>query len=402
MSDTIKRITIEGFRSIRKLEDFELRPLNVLIGANGAGKSNFVEFFRLLRAMIDQNLQKAVSIGGGADAWLHLGPKVTRCIAGRLYFGNNGYEITLVPTLDNRLIFAQEATVYDDDSRRIHSRRVLGSGHAEAEIANRKEDPGVFGARHGVPHYVYEAVSSWIVYHFHDTSPEAGVRRQGAINDNEYLRPNAENLAAFLYRLQQTYPAYYVKIRDVLRLAAPFFDDFKLRPVADKPELIQLEWLQKGSDYPFRPSQLSDGTLRFICLATALLQPSPPATMLFDEPELGAHPYALTLLANLFQQAAKRTSQQVIVSTQSAQLVNEFEPEDVIVVERTQGESVFRRLDSEKLSGWLGDYTLGELWQKNVFGGGPRNEAIPLPSDGDGNPPGLPEAQAKGSGDERP
>jgi predicted ATPase len=402
MSDTIKRLTIEGFKSIRKLEDFELRPLNVLIGANGAGKSNFVEFFRLLRAMIDQNLQKAVSIGGGADAWLYLGPKITRQIAGKLYFGNNGYEFTLVPTADNRLIFGEEVTVFDNNWRAIHSRRKLGSGHSEAEITSRKDDPGKFGAAHGVPYYVYEAVSRWIVYHFHDTSPEAGVRRQGAINDNEYLRPNAENLAAFLHRLQQTYPAYYARIRDVVRLAAPFFHDFKLRPVSDKPELIQLEWLQKDSDYPFRPSQLSDGTLRFICLATALLQPSPPATMLFDEPELGAHPFALTLLANLFQQAAKDTVHQVIVSTQSAQLVNEFEPEDVIVVERTQGESVFRRLESAKLSGWLEDYTLGELWQKNVFGGGPRNEAMPLPSDGDGNPPPLPEAEAKSSGDERP
>jgi len=124
--------------------------------------------------------------------------------------------------------------------------------------------------------------------------------------------------------------------------------------------------------------------------------------MLFDEPELGAHPYALTLLANLFQQAAKDTFRQVIVSTQSAQLVNEFEPEDIIVVERTQGESIFGRLESAKLSGWLEDYTLGELWQKNVFGGGPRNEAMPLPPGGDGNPPPLPEAEAKSSGDERP
>jgi len=166
--------------------------------------------------------------------------------------------------------------------------------------------------------------------------------------------------------------------------------------------LIQLEWLQKDSDYPFRPSQLSDGTLRFICLATALLQPRPPATMLFDEPELGAHPFALTLLANLFQQAAKHPSQQVIVSTQSAQLVNEFEPEDVIVVERTQGESVFRRLESAKLSGWLEDYTLGELWQKNVFGGGPRNEAMPIMPDDEGNSPAVPEAKGMNTGDERP
>jgi predicted ATPase len=239
-------------------------------------------------------------------------------------------------------------------------------------------------ARHGVPHYVFDAVSSWVVYHFHDTSATAGVRRQGPVNDNVSLRPNADNLAAYLYSLQSTHPAIYGKIRDIVRLAAPFFDDFKLRPVATNPELIQLEWSQKDSDYLFRPSQLSDGTLRFICLATALLQPSLPATVLFDEPELGLHPYALTLLANLFQQAARSSwdyiSKQVIVSTQSAPLLNEFVPEDVIVVERSQGQSTFRRLESAHLSEWLQEYTLGELWQKNVLGGRPQNENAPEPA----------------------
>ncbi|MGO8731924.1 MAG: AAA family ATPase [Terriglobia bacterium] len=398
MSDTIERLTIEGFKSIRKLENFELRPLNVLIGANGAGKSNFVAFFRFLREIIDQRLQQTVATEGGADAQLYLGPKVTLRVRGRFAFGANSYEFELAPTNDNRLIFAREIVSF---TGQFHSWQPLGSGHLEAKLKERKDDPGKTGW-HGVPWHVYEAVSGWVVYHFHDTSPESGVRRQRAINDNEYLRPDAGNLAAFLYRIQQTNPTHYEKIRGVVRLAAPFFDDFKLRPVADKPELIQLEWLQKGSDYPFRPSQLSDGTLRFICLATALLQPLPPATMLFDEPELGAHPYALTLLANLFRQATKDTFRQVIVSTQSAQLVNEFEPEDVIVVERTQGESVFRRLESAKLSGWLEDYTLGELWQKNVLGGGPRNEAMPLPPESDGNPPPLPEPEAKSTGDGRP
>ena len=398
MSETIKRLTIEGFKSIRKLEDFELRPLNVLIGANGAGKSNFVEFFRVLRELIDQKLQLAIATAGGADVCLYLGRRLTKQFVARLYFGHNGYEFALVPTEDNRLIFAHESPIFFGQFGRIPA--PFGSGHAEAKLRDRRDDPGKGGARYGVPHYVYEAVSSCIVYHFHDTSNVAGVRLQKPINDNEFLRPDAENLAAFLYRIQQAYPDSYARIRDVVRLAASFFDDFKLRPVADKPELIQLEWLQKGSDYPFRPSQLSDGTLRFICLAAALLQPSPPATMVFDEPELGLHPYALTLLANLFQVAAQQNVQ-VIVSTQSAQLLNEFDPEDVIVVERTQGESVFRRLDSNQLSGWLEDYTLGELWQKNVLGGGPRNEAIPLPSDGDGEPSGAPQREESSAGDKR-
>jgi predicted ATPase len=322
---------------------------------------------------------------------------VTGQIAAKLRFGNNGYEFILVPTSDNRLIFNEETTRYFGS---FAYRKPLGSGHPEANLKDRKDDPGKSGAAHGVPYYVYDAVSSWVVYHFHDTSATAGIRRQGSINVNEFLRPTAENLAAFLYRVSQTNPDNYANIRDVVRLAAPFFDDFKLRPIPTNPELIQLEWLQKDSDYPFRASQLSDGTLRFICLATALLQPKPPWTMLFDEPELGLHPYALTMLANLFQQAAQQY-RQVIVSTQSAQLLNEFEPEDVVVVERTQGGSVFQRLDSMQLSGWLEDYTLGELWQKNVLRGRPRNEEMPLPSEGDGDGSVAPQKEESSAGDER-
>lgn len=378
MSDTIKELTIEGFKSIRELKDFELRSLNVLIGANGAGKSNFVGFFHLLRELIDQRLQLAIAKAGGADACLYLGPKVTKQLVAKLYFGNNGYEFNLVPTAGNRLIFAGESARFRGQLTDDYGES-LGSGHDEAKLKDHKDDRGNWGARHGVPHYVYNAISSWVLYHFHDTSETAGVRRQGPINDNEFLRTNAENLAAFLYRIRQTNLTNYEQIREVVRLAAPFFDDFKLRPVPTTPELIQLEWQQKDSDYPFLASQLSDGTLRFICMATALFQPSLPPTVFFDEPELGLHPYALTLLANLFQQAAGQYGKQVIVSTQSAPLLNEFAPEDVIVVERTQGQSTFHRLQSADLSEWLKEYTLGELWQKNVLGGRPHSEEVPQP-----------------------
>jgi len=119
-------------------------------------------------------------------------------------------------------------------------------------------------------------------------------------------------------------------------------------------------------------------------MATALLQPNRPATVLFDEPELGLHPYALTLLGNLFKQTTKRSgldlvTNQVIISTQSAPLLNEFAPEDIVVVERSNGASTFRRLESALLSEWLEDYTLGELWQKNVLGGRPHEDHLAKP-----------------------
>jgi predicted ATPase len=262
------------------------------------------------------------------------------------------YEFALEPTPDNRLIF---------------------SGASAGDPAFRGLD-GLLGPR--MAPGLRDVMFKWAIYHFQDTSLTANVRRQRPINHDEVLHEDAGNLAALLCRIRTTDPRAYSEIRDAVRMAAPFFDDFKLRPVPTNPDLIQLEWLQKGTDYPFLAHQLSDGTLRFICLATALLQPDAPPLMLFDEPELGLHPYALTLLASLFSQAAD-ASRQIIVSTQSAQLLNEFRPEDVIVVERANGESIFRRLNEAELSEWLKEYSLGELWQKNVLGGGPRPEDHP-------------------------
>lgn len=359
-------MTIKGFKSIRSLEDFPLGDLNVLIGANGAGKSNFVSFFSMLRSLVEQNLQVYVREHGGADAHLFLGPKVTPEITAELHFPPNRYDFRLKRSVRDVFVFSDEHTFYDSKSY------ALGRGHLEARLKEVKDSPGALGYK-SVEHHVYERVSSWTVYHFHDTSETAALRGSCSIRDYERLRPDAGNLAAFLLRLRKTNERCYDLVRDTVRLAAPFLDDFKLRPQQrGQDEVVMLEWTQRGSDYPFHPSQLSDGTLRFICMATALLQPDPPATMLFDEPELGLHPSALNVLAGLLKQAASRT--QVIVSTQSAPLLDEFGPEHVVVVDRENGASTFRHLEGKDLKEWLDDYSLGQLWQKNVISGGPVHE----------------------------
>jgi predicted ATPase len=208
-------------------------------------------------------------------------------------------------------------------------------------------------------------------YHFHDTSDLAAVKRPCSKRDYEYLRPDASNLAGFLLLLKKKHEKQYQRICETIQLAAPFFDEFRLLDEEDKDETL-LEWRQKGTDYPFHPSQISDGTLRFICLATALLQPNPPSTIIVDEPELGLHPLALALLAELIKKSSFKT--QVIVATQSASLISHFDPKDIIVVERKNGESVFRRLPQEKLKQWIDDYSLGELWEMNLLEGRPENE----------------------------
>jgi predicted ATPase len=170
--------------------------------------------------------------------------------------------------------------------------------------------------------------------------------------------------------LREKHGDQYRQIVGAIRMVAPFFRDFQLRPYPLNEQKIQLEWSEAGSDAYFNAHSLSDGTLRFMCLATLLLQPSPPSTIVIDEPELGLHPFAIQVLASLVQSASLRT--QVIVSTQSVTLVNHFMPGDVIVVDREGGQSTFARLSEQSMSTWLEDYGLGDLWEKNVLGGRPK------------------------------
>jgi predicted ATPase len=357
----LDHITVRGFKSIRG-GNLSLNPLNVLIGANGVGKSNFISLFRLLNRMVDKNLQTFVGQSGGADTLLYFGQKNTTEIVIELKFGLNGYKCKLVPTVEDEIIFAEEVSLYQRPDYEAPWTDHLGSGHRESKLEER--------ARHqAVSMHVLESLRGWKVYHFHDTSESAQLKKKGDINDNAALRPDAANLAAFLYLLREKHAEDYERIVEAIRLVAPFFDDFNLRPDPHNPDFIRLEWREKGSDTYFRASSLSDGTLRFICLTTLLLQPSMPSAILIDEPELGLHPYAINVLAEMLQGAALKT--QVIISTQSVPLVDQFSPGDVIVVNREDRQSTFERVDADKLSGWLQEYSLGELWVKNVIGGRP-------------------------------
>ena len=368
MAEPLKKLTIKGFKSIESLVDFELGTLNVLIGANGSGKSNFVDFFRMVRALADEALQKFVIERGGADGFFHMGPKYTPKISARLVFGTNAYNFDLSMTASNQMMIEQESTQFCDTSR------VHGRGSLESALRSLKDEKSPWSpGRHGIGHYVYAAVSNWMVYHFHDTSLLAPMRRDQSVRDRAVLRHDASNVAPFLLHLREKHKGSYDLIRDTVRMIAPFFDDFLLEPeTKGEEEKVRLEWRQKGSDYPFQAYQLSDGTIRFICLATALLQPNPPATIVIDEPELGLHPFAIGLLASLVQSASERT--QVIISTQSPALLDQFKPEDVVVVNRQAGHSTFARLDSEALHEWLAEYSIAELWQKDVLRGGPTHE----------------------------
>jgi len=371
MSRSLDQITIPGFKSIRELKDFKLGQLNVLIGANGAGKSNLVDFFRMLRAMADGGFQKFISDGGGSDGFFFNGPKETRQIRPHLKFGRNEFRFTLEPAAESTMIITSEEVLYIGGE-------YLGGWQRYGEILKESRLPAWKDRKSKRCEYlsaeahVYNSVSSSTVYHFHDTSRTAPMRRDCSARDFRELRADAGNVAAFLLKMKEKQSARYQRIRETIQLIAPFFDDFLLEPqTKGENELVRLEWRQKGSTFPFQPWQLSDGTIRFVCLATALLQPSPPTTIVIDEPELGLHPVALEALSALIHEASLHT--QLIISTQSVPLLDHFEAAQVVVVDRANGASVFKRLDPADLEQWIADFSVGDLVRKNIIETGPRH-----------------------------
>lgn len=367
----IDTITVCGFKSIRELTDFPLHNLNIIVGANGAGKSNFIQLFRLVRNMLLKNLQAYTAEHGGASSFLFNGPKTTERIQAGFRFGDNSYRFSLVPTVDDKFAISEE--------RRYRESSWYGFSNSLPESRlydDRNESSSFFPGSFGPGHYVHAAVAKWMIYHFHDTGDSAPMLRYEIVEDSEYLRENASNIAPFLLRLRDGSPLEqrsYSKIKDTIRLVMPFFDDFRLSPEAFGPAMkVKLSWKQKGTDYPFQPYHLSDGSIRFICLATALLQPDPPSTIVIDEPELGLHPQAISILAELIYLASRRT--QVIVATQSPLLLNHFSVEDIVVASRQSGATTLVRLKEEDFSAWLDEFSTGDLWMRNVIAGGPVHE----------------------------
>ncbi len=367
MSSNLSKITIHGYKSIRMLSNFEMRDLNVLIGANGAGKSNFIQMFNFLHNILEMNLQNHVIKNGGSEAFLYHGSKTTDSIYLKFEFGRNSYECTLEPTTEQELFFTREKICYHDLNYPDPYCTTIGTGHKESRL---QADSSKSQYRR-MSDYVITAIKSWKMYHFHDTGFTAKVKGLSDINDNAFFRPDASNLAAYLYYLMNNYKSYFDNIIDIIKQVAPFFNEFKLRPVPGNENQIRLEWSEKGTDLYYNAHSFSDGTLRFICLATLLMQPEEkfPSVILLDEPELGLHPYAISVLADMIRYAASKT--QVIISTQSVTLVNQFEPEDLVIVDRDDGQSVFKRPSAEMMEEWLENYALGDLWEKNLMGGRP-------------------------------
>jgi predicted ATPase len=368
MKHSLDKVSIKGFKSIQSLENFELTHLNVIIGANGAGKSNIISFFKLLRALIDGRLNRYVRDQGGASDLHFNGRKVTKKVEFEARFGNHGFRFNLVATPNDQCAIEDEARYYrgGQSGWQVLGDSDEGKSKMVAEVKQKKSD-----AKFSQP--IYDAIASWQIYHFHDTSSTAAMRGYEIVQDNKGLRTDAANIGAFLLHLKNEHARNYEQIVDAIKLVTPFFEDFDLTPrQSGEKQEVNLSWRQQGSDYPMQPYHFSDGSIRFICLATALLQPKLPTTIIIDEPELGLHPAAVVILAELIQSASMRT--QVIIATQSPAFIDQFAIEDIVVVSRKEGASQISRLQEKDFTQWLEDYSVGELWSKNVITGGPSYE----------------------------
>lgn len=339
----IKSVQAAGYRSLKGIS-IDLRPLNIIIGENGAGKSNLLGLFELLRNMANQDLEFYTAKNGGVETLLYRGEQgCAETITIDVEIDGNRYFCALVPTFSGRFVVKEEYTVNCNATELLAK-----SGENESALKLAFDGP---------PLLFKGTFSNYFIYHFHDTSNTARIKKTGAIHDNQFLRSQGENLAAFLYAIKET--KNYQKIVQTVQRVVPFFQDFVLQPDKYNEEQIRLQWRSRGSDKCFDANSLSDGTLRFICLVTLLMQPQLPAIILLDEPELGLHPYALQLLGGLLKSASALT--QIVLCTQSVTLINQFECEDIIVVNQQNGASKFERMVKKDFTIWLGKYQVNEL-----------------------------------------
>ncbi|MDR0988576.1 MAG: AAA family ATPase [Prevotellaceae bacterium] len=366
----LKQIRISGFKSIspRCPLSIDFSNINVLLGANGSGKSNIISFFKMVSFMMSGSFQSFVEKAGTSQLFLYYGSKQTHVIKAQLVFENDTasdqYNFELTNATPDRLIIKSEEVSYWIKGNYRNLTLPLEVNFKESALTQRTSNQTLLTIR--------KILTNVKVYQFHDSSLESSIRQSCHKDYSPYLQSEGNNLAAFLYRLKTDYPINYNQIVSYVRQIMPQFNDFYLEP--NDKGYVMLKWTDRSpNDYVMLPAQFSDGTIRFIALATLLLQPqnTMPNVIIIDEPELGLHPFAITQLSEMIKEASMHT--QVIIATQSPGLVDEFEAHQITIVERDeeQDTTIARQLNAKELADWLENYSLGELWDKNVLGGRP-------------------------------
>ena len=361
-------VTIKGYKSIAFENPITLHlgDVNILLGANGAGKSNIISFFRMLSYMMSKSFGVYVEKSGTANSFLHYGPKKTPVMSGTLVFTDtksvDSYHFSLTNAAPDRLIITEESIEYHHKTENKPHEVLLEPNFRESALADSKD----FVAKS-----IYQMLAYCKVYQFHDSSNEGPLRQACPVDTANYLQSYGNNLPSFLLFLRDNYADSYKRIVAYVRDVVPQFQDFYLEPTN---QTISLRWIDNSAtDYRFNAYQFSDGSIRFIALATLLLQPAKtmPDVIILDEPELGLHPYAISQLAEMIKDASIHA--QVMIATQSKDLVDHFNVDNISVVEmdeKTQS-TIVTHLKEDDYKLWLEHYSLSELWDKNIIGGRP-------------------------------
>lgn len=378
----LKSVHLKGYKSIDSIDGASIGfgDITILLGANGVGKSNLVSFFSMLNHMMTGSFQNYIAERGYADSFLYFGSKVTREIFAQIVFcdedASYNYQFRVTHAAGDILIFTEETLSYRLSANAGNQTLQLNPAVRESDLLGYTTRTSEHPKDKQTASVILKLLKNCKVFHFHDTSMNARLRGQGYIDDNHYLNSDGGNLAAFLFRLKEdaeTLP-YYAKIVRYIQKVMPQFGDFDLSPNERNKNYISLNWRDKNNpQYLFGPHQISDGSLRFMCLATLLLQPQSllPSVIILDEPELGLHPSAISYLSGMIKSASKHA--QIVIATQSPRIVDEFDLDNIVVAERDRvaNSSTFERKNSDNLSAWLDEYSLSELWEKNVIGGQP-------------------------------
>lgn len=346
----MEAIEIKGFKSIKHLK-LDLLPINILIGANGAGKSNILSFFEFLDNLYNQKLQDYVGRRGGIRKFLFNGNDFVDNISAKITFDDeiNSYSFEISPSANSFVVAKEVLWYYSND----------------LEFAEYSKEAGIKFNVWYRANYIQKQITALRKYHFHDTGAKSPFNQPSKLGkDSIELYDKGENLAAFLYEIKQENNKVYNRIIKTIQSVIPHFANFILEP--DSENNIVLYWQDKYSNYNYDITDFSDGSIRFIALTVLFLQPNPPRTIIIDEPELGLHPFAIAKLAGLIQSVASAKCQ-VIIATQSAELIANFQPQDIVAVDNVQGETKITRLDNEQYKGWLEEYTLDELWKRNII-----------------------------------
>src|SRR5258706_12058135 len=282
-------IEIAGYKSIKQVK-VVLQPINILIGSNGSGKSNFISFFEFLNKLYERKLTEYIALQGGEEKILHKGSKITDVINFRIEFDNgiNGYSAVIQKATEG-FIFKNEYLLFKGDKGRD-----ISNYDSEARIKTTDN----FRAK-----YVIKYLTGYRKYHFHETGRNSPFNQMSHIqNDSYFLYEKGENLAAFLYFIQQKHQIVYNRIINIIQSIAPYFSDFYFQPNSEG--FIRLQWQDKHSSTIYGVTDLSDGTIRFIALTVLFMQPNLPASIIIDEPELGLHPFAIFKLAGMILSVA--------------------------------------------------------------------------------------------------